>query len=241
MGLDGGSIPSRSDLLRRASWRLSQSKKGLARSTRGGNVITNNFNSDEPGLNQQTLAAIRLSTCALSAEALRAPVVCCELGLLYNRAALLDFFAGAKQFASNKDEYAKQFSHLRSLKDVFTVDFLTNKAAANGTRSGKDERKLESSAAAAAGAGEPSLALVPAGAGASSSSSWSSSSSSSLALSDLPASSTTVSLFVCPLSGLESNGRHTICALMTCGHCFAQAALQELKESVCVTVSKKRC
>jgi hypothetical protein len=44
----GGSIPSRSDLLRRASWRLSQSQKGNARSSRGGEINRDNFRSDAP-------------------------------------------------------------------------------------------------------------------------------------------------------------------------------------------------
>ena len=41
MGFDGGTIPSRSDLLRRASWRLTCQDN--SRSTRGGQIFHSNY------------------------------------------------------------------------------------------------------------------------------------------------------------------------------------------------------
>ena len=41
MGFDGGTIPSRSDLLRRASWRLTCQDN--TRSTRGGQIFHSNY------------------------------------------------------------------------------------------------------------------------------------------------------------------------------------------------------
>lgn len=52
MGLDGGTVISRSDVLRGSSWRLNQSNSG-SRSTRGGAVSTSQV-YHEPQLDRQT-------------------------------------------------------------------------------------------------------------------------------------------------------------------------------------------
>jgi len=52
MGLDGGTIISRSDVLRGSSWRLNQSNAG-SRSTRGGAVSTSEV-YHPPSLDKQT-------------------------------------------------------------------------------------------------------------------------------------------------------------------------------------------
>lgn len=52
MGLDGGTVISRSDVLRGSSWRLNQSNAG-SRSTRGGSVSTSEVYR-EPALDRQT-------------------------------------------------------------------------------------------------------------------------------------------------------------------------------------------
>lgn len=39
------------------------------------------------------------------------------------------------------------------------------------------------------------------------------------------------SLFVCPISGVETNGRHQFIALRTCGHAFAEKSFEHAKVS----------
>ena len=48
MGLDGGTIATRTDLLRRASWRLANSDGGAQRSTRGGQLTADGAPSAGP-------------------------------------------------------------------------------------------------------------------------------------------------------------------------------------------------
>ncbi|TKC39740.1 hypothetical protein EI555_021350 [Monodon monoceros] len=43
--------------------------------------------------------------------------------------------------------------------------------------------------------------------------------------------------FICPVVGLEMNGRHRFCFLRCCGCVFSERALKEIKAEVCHTVS----
>lgn len=56
------------------------------------------------------------STCALTGEPLRAPVVCCELGMLYNKATLIEAL-----LAKASRPLDARFAHVRSLKDLTAV------------------------------------------------------------------------------------------------------------------------
>lgn len=89
MGLDGGSIPSRTDLLRRASWRLTNSHASN-RSTRGGSI--DNCGQIQEGLTaqqKQEVSRLRWRLCAISGDLLREPIVACEMGRIYNRESVI--------------------------------------------------------------------------------------------------------------------------------------------------------
>ncbi|XP_029424048.1 replication termination factor 2 isoform X2 [Nannospalax galili] len=45
--------------------------------------------------------------------------------------------------------------------------------------------------------------------------------------------------FICPVVGLEMNGRHRFCFLRCCGCVFSERALKEIKADVCHTVSSR--
>ena len=130
MGLDGGTIASRSDLLRRASWRLTTSNADT-RSTRGGQLgAADALNTAGLERRDQLQDAIDFfSTCALSGTAFpRAPgpreVVACGLGRLYLRDAVVAFLTKTEQFQPGMCETAaleEAHGHIGRLRDVFDV------------------------------------------------------------------------------------------------------------------------
>ncbi|WIA19792.1 hypothetical protein OEZ85_005703 [Tetradesmus obliquus] len=129
MGLDGGTKMTRSDVLRGQSWRLSQADG--SRSTRGG-CVTNTY--QERTLDPAMRRLILWSCCALSGLPLAVPIVADLLGQLMNRQAVLEHLLAARGASVDGDEsaqlrYSNQqraaagtFDHLKSLKDVFTVN-----------------------------------------------------------------------------------------------------------------------
>ncbi|XP_045547357.1 replication termination factor 2 isoform X3 [Salmo salar] len=46
-------------------------------------------------------------------------------------------------------------------------------------------------------------------------------------------------MFICPVVGLEMNGKHRFCFLQTCGCVFSDRALKEVKTEICHKKSKK--
>lgn len=142
MGLDGGTIPSRSDLLRRASWRLAN--KGNAKSTRGGG-FQDLVASEDPLTTSEKEELLRSKwlVCALSNQPLKSPLVTCQLGRIYNREALIEFLLGEGQFCYSKEKLKEEgFGHLKSLKDVFELHLTENPAFA---KSAKESGKVEES------------------------------------------------------------------------------------------------
>lgn len=117
MGLDGGTIPSRTDLLRRSSWRLVQNDK--SRSTRGGEIAVR---PDGGGIRADptAVARSRLTTCSLTGDPLSDPVAC-RLGRLYNRDAVVEFLLQKGRFLYCRKELKNQFRHLSSRSCVFDV------------------------------------------------------------------------------------------------------------------------
>ena len=143
MGLDGGTIPTRTDILRGASWSLANTSAGGGsnRSTRGGN-----FGGTSTGRNQldQTTQiasdhgrAARWESCALSGRVIEedlqrdGQVFMCRLGYIYVKEALLEFILGTVRcpdmpsqrltgfqgaFSRSKQRFIPQFGHLRSMK-----------------------------------------------------------------------------------------------------------------------------
>lgn len=47
-----------------------------------------------------------------------------------------------------------------------------------------------------------------------------------------------ISPYICPVTGLEMNGRYKFCFLMGCGCVFSDRALKEIKDSICVNCGK---
>ena len=77
------------------------------------------------------LDAIRWSTCALSGEELRSPIVACELGALYNRERVLEYVLGKLKFPYNNQDAVKEaFGHITSARSVFEVQLHSDPAAA---------------------------------------------------------------------------------------------------------------
>ncbi|CAI5513608.1 unnamed protein product [Closterium sp. Naga37s-1] len=87
MGLDGGTIISRTDVIRGASWRLAS--RDSARSTRGGQLSAGDLLGGEERVGAREQRDAAWSACALTGEALREPIVVCQLGRLYNRESVL--------------------------------------------------------------------------------------------------------------------------------------------------------
>eukprot|EP00808_Paulinella_micropora_P010503 g39606.t1 len=137
MGLDGGTIPSRSDLLRRASWRLTNADK--TRSTRGGQIGDPNQRKSTSEA-QRERRRERMRRCALSNQELRAKeLVCCRLGYVYNRSSVVHFIAKQGQFQYLDQQLHNQFNHLKSLSSIFPLHLSLQPSPANTTEHGEDK------------------------------------------------------------------------------------------------------
>jgi len=208
MGLDGGTIPSRSDILRRSSWALTCSDK--TRSTRGGQINENNFKTTEKKMERRNNAKIRLSNCALTDEPLKSPIVACDLGNLYNKQALLEFILGKDRFENKKDQYKETFFHLKSLKSVFDIHPTLSKETEDLSTS------TSSSSSSSSSSSNNKVVQIDLEGG----------------LSNMEK-----GLFVCPITGADANGFHPFCALKKCGHCFSQKLFLQIKSQVCMLCS----
>jgi hypothetical protein len=90
MGLDGGTIATRSDILRRQSRRVNEGD--TSRSTRGGNAA-GPIPEDAREAERRQAA---WTSCPLSGEPLAHPLVADPLGTLYNKAAVVEFLLARK-------------------------------------------------------------------------------------------------------------------------------------------------
>lgn len=201
MGLDGGTVITRSDVLRGSSWRLNQANSE-SRSTRGGAVSTSEVYRP-PALDRADAQRTQWSTCALSAAPLAAEpglVVCDRLGNLLNREAVLDFLLARRGVAADEGSVHRfanllrtagaRFEHLASTKDVFAVRLREDAA---GPSMGAGARGA-SAGASSSGGGDDAGAAAP---------------------------------YRCPVTGLAA-GRHTMVALAPCGHVVSQRALERV-------------
>ncbi|KAL4451962.1 hypothetical protein ABPG75_007624 [Micractinium tetrahymenae] len=137
MGLDGGTIITRNDVLRRSCADLCNAD--TSRSSRGGAIRGVHKRRQ---LDAKTAKVTQWSTCALSGERLSAPIVACFLGRLYNKAAVLELLlARAGRFADEAAEhrYLNQlrtagdaYDHIASLQDVFALQYEPAAADASG-------------------------------------------------------------------------------------------------------------
>ncbi|KFR10124.1 Protein RTF2, partial [Opisthocomus hoazin] len=125
----------------------------------------------------------RWNYCALSQEKLRQPIVACELGRLYNKAAIIEFLLD-----KSADKTAMEAaSHIKSIKNVTELNLADNPAWGGDKESIKGDKYDEFQSAR----------------------------------------------FICPVVGLEMNGRHRFCYLRNCGCVFSERALKEIKSEVC--------
>ena len=138
MGLDGGTIASRSDLLRRASWRLAHQDSGNHRSTRGGQLGAADALATT-GLERRDIrqeAEDAFSTCALSGDRFPSKpgpntIVGCALGRLYLHDAVVEFLSRSGQFRPgmcNTADLEEACGHIQRLRDVYGVVLVPNPA-----------------------------------------------------------------------------------------------------------------
>ncbi|XP_068710196.1 replication termination factor 2-like [Montipora foliosa] len=159
MGCDGGTIPKRDELVR-------MKKKP--------EQVDKNYELNAKWFH-----------CALSEAELRTPIVCCELGNLYNKEAVLEYLIDKSSVTTDIA------SHIRSLKDVKELK-LTNNPAFEQKSMEHADSYLDFQA----------------------------------------------SRFICPVVGIEMNGRYKFCFIWNCGCVFSERALKEVPSTVCNNCGK---
>lgn len=160
MGCDGGTIPKRDEMVRL--------KKKPEK-------IDKNFELNAKWFH-----------CAITQEPLRAPIVSCELGNLYNKESLLEYLLDKD---SATTDVAK---HIRSLKDTKELQLTENPAFEVKNNGEKADSYQDFQACR----------------------------------------------YVCPVVGIEMNGRYKFCFLWKCGCVFSERALKEVKSPVCHKCAK---
>ncbi|KAJ7392394.1 Protein RTF2 [Desmophyllum pertusum] len=155
MGCDGGTIPKRDELVR-------MKKKP--------EQVDKNYELNAKWFH-----------CALSQAELRSPIVCCELGNLYNKEAVLEYLLDKSSVTSDVA------SHIRSLKDVKELKLSINPAFEHKSTVEQADSYLDFQACR----------------------------------------------FICPVVGIEMNGRYKFCFLWKCGCVFSERALKEVPSTVC--------
>jgi hypothetical protein len=86
---------------------------------------------DKKSIDKDLRSHLAWTTCALSKEPLADPIVCCALGRLYNKEALVEALIRRKS-TKKSDPFIE---HIQSLKDIFNVHFERN------TEKTKDDNK----------------------------------------------------------------------------------------------------
>ncbi|KAI9681802.1 MAG: hypothetical protein M1829_000547 [Trizodia sp. TS-e1964] len=120
MGNDGGSIPTRRELVKEAA---------------------RNPTTTELKSSQQEAQSYHWSTCPLSHQPLHQPVVSDSSGKLYNKDAVLEFLLPASSSTpgrSKSDNEEVLEGRVRSLRDVVELRFEVEKAEAVGKREARD-------------------------------------------------------------------------------------------------------
>mmetsp|Transcript_17309 Transcript_17309/g.39003 ORF Transcript_17309/g.39003 Transcript_17309/m.39003 type:complete len:281 (+) Transcript_17309:64-906(+) len=110
MGGDGGQVIDRATMVRTKGYGLTKGTGGRYANSLGemANYIQMTF--EDRGLGPLELRRTRMSSCWLSQDVLRDPVVACRLGNLYNKEALIN--------AMLNRSMPPDLAHLRALKDV---------------------------------------------------------------------------------------------------------------------------
>ena len=126
MGLDGGTLATRTDLLRRASWRLANHDGGSHRSTRGGQLSDPRAAlavAERRDRNEDV--ADGFDTCAVSGTRFpftpeHGAIVACALGRLYLRDAIVEYLTKSGQFADGLGDTARLHKNAGILRGCAT-------------------------------------------------------------------------------------------------------------------------
>mmetsp|Transcript_3189 Transcript_3189/g.7152 ORF Transcript_3189/g.7152 Transcript_3189/m.7152 type:complete len:290 (-) Transcript_3189:14-883(-) len=110
MGGDGGQVIDRATMVRTKGYGLTKNTGGRYANSLGemANYVQMTF--EDRGLGPLEMRRTRMSSCWLSQQALRDPVVACRLGNLYNKDAVINCLLNRSM--------PSELTHLRALKDV---------------------------------------------------------------------------------------------------------------------------
>jgi len=144
------------------------------------------------------------TTCSLSHELLRKPIVVDELGNFYNKSAVIEYLLQKKTLASSTNTQPQYllFDHLTSLKDVWECKFYENLGKdAKSSQSLSSKKKIDNGIAT----GE-----------------------------ETDFAGRRLSRFVCPVTALPANGQYKFVAMRTCGCVLSEKALKEVPSENCL-------
>jgi len=110
MGGDGGQVIDRATMVKTKGWGLTKGSGDRYAASLGEMNSYMQMVFEDRGLGTLERHRLRMSTCMISQEALRDPVVACRLGNLYNKEAVISALLNRKMPAD--------LSHIRALKDV---------------------------------------------------------------------------------------------------------------------------
>mmetsp|Transcript_70507 Transcript_70507/g.131880 ORF Transcript_70507/g.131880 Transcript_70507/m.131880 type:complete len:281 (-) Transcript_70507:17-859(-) len=127
MGGDGGQVIDRATMVRTKGYGLTKGTGGRYANSLGemANYVQMTF--EDRGLGPLEKRRTRMTSCFLSQEALKDPVVACRLGNLYNKEALIN--------AMLNRNMPSDLAHLRALKDVKECKLQWTEASGGGARS----------------------------------------------------------------------------------------------------------
>ncbi|CBZ51268.1 zgc:55448, related [Neospora caninum Liverpool] len=104
MGGDGGSVPTRADMVKTKGYKFLRNLGGM------GYVPNTQVRESDERFGRNESRDLQLSTCALSQEPLRPPIVTCRLGRLYNKEAVLTKLV--------QKALPPHMKHITSMKDI---------------------------------------------------------------------------------------------------------------------------
>ncbi|KFG62911.1 replication termination factor 2 [Toxoplasma gondii RUB] len=104
MGGDGGSVPTRADMVKTKGYKFLRNLGGM------GYVPNTQIREGDERFGRNESRDLQLSTCALSQEPLRPPIVACRLGRLYSKEAVLTKLV--------EKALPQHMKHITSMKDI---------------------------------------------------------------------------------------------------------------------------
>ncbi|OII71977.1 hypothetical protein cand_013310 [Cryptosporidium andersoni] len=113
MGGDGGSIPKRSDIVKTSGYRYRRNLGGM------GYLPNTTARIYDETIPESTQRHIKWTSCALTLEPLKQPIVACRLGNLYNKESLLKRLI--------KGQLSSKFSHIKGIGDLSDIKNKINK------------------------------------------------------------------------------------------------------------------